>query len=378
MNKTKDLYKIIGLMSGTSHDGLDAALVNINPLKNNRLKIKLIHHIHIPYDAALRNRIHNAFNGTTEQICRLNFELGEVFSQGVLSIIKESNVSYKEIDCVSSHGQTIYHIPPSETTTGCTLQIGESSIIAQRTGIPVISDFRTADMAVGGQGAPLVPMADYILFGKKDKTSAVLNIGGMANVTIVSDTIDKIIAFDTGPGNSLIDEVIRLYSNGEILFDNNGEIAQKGKPEKQLLDTLLSNQYFKKSPPKSTGRELFGLDYAKEILLNNIPIEDIICTLTHLTAITIVDAISPYNPDEIIVTGGGVYNSYLIELMTNGFREKGIKSINKITKYGIPPEAKEAVSFAVLGYLTLNHMTGNVPSATGANKSVILGKFTFP
>ncbi|MBF0473811.1 MAG: anhydro-N-acetylmuramic acid kinase, partial [Nitrospirae bacterium] len=340
MNKTKDLYKIIGLMSGTSHDGLDAALVNINPLKNNRLKIKLIHHIHIPYDAALRNRIHNAFNGTTEQICRLNFELGEVFSQGVLSIIKESNVSYKEIDCVSSHGQTIYHIPPSETTTGCTLQIGESSIIAQRTGIPVISDFRTADMAVGGQGAPLVPMADYILFGKKDKTSAVLNIGGMANVTIVSDTIDKIIAFDTGPGNSLIDEVIRLYSNGEILFDNNGEIAQKGKPEKQLLDTLLSNQYFKKSPPKSTGRELFGLDYAKEILLNNIPIEDIICTLTHLTAITIVDAISPYNPDEIIVTGGGVYNSYLIELMTNGFREKGIKSINKITKYGIPPEAK--------------------------------------
>jgi len=363
-------------MSGTSHDGLDAALVYINRLKNNRLRVDLKNHIHIPYDIPLRDRIHDAFNGTTEQICRLNFELGEVFSQGVLSIIKESNVSNDEIDCVATHGQTIYHIPPDNSILGSTLQIGESSIIAQRTGIPVISDFRPADMAVGGQGAPLVPMADYILFGQEFKTFAVLNIGGMANVTIVRDTLDKIIAFDTGPGNSLIDETVRQYFKGSILFDNNGEIAKKGKADKHLLEKLLRNPYFKNPPPKSTGRELFGLDYAKEILSNIIPIEDILCTLTHLTAITIIDAISPYNPDEVIVTGGGVYNSFLMELITNGFRENGVQQVNQISKYGIHPEAKEAVSFAILGYLTLNHLTGNIPTATGAKKSVILGKLT--
>jgi anhydro-N-acetylmuramic acid kinase len=363
-------------MSGTSHDGLDAALVEI---KSNPLKIILKNHIHIPYDLSLRNRIHSAFNGTTQEICRLNFELGEVFSQGVKSLLKQSNVSYKDIDCVASHGQTIYHIPPDNFNSGSTLQIGESAIIAERTGILVISDFRPRDMAAGGQGAPLVPMADYILFGAGNK--AVLNIGGMANVTIVSDSIDKIIAFDTGAGNSLIDETLRLYSNGTITFDNNGEIARNGQLNIPLLETLLNNPYFKKTPPKSTGRELFGSDYAKDILsknIENMSIGDIISTLTHFTAITIIEAIVPYNPDEVIVTGGGVYNSFLMELIKNGFMDRGVKEINQINKYGIPPEAKEAVSFAILGYLTLNHLPSNVPSATGASRSVVLGKITLP
>jgi len=376
MRLNKDSYNIIGLMSGTSHDGLDAALVEI---KSNPLKIILKNHIHIPYDLSLRNRIHSAFNGTTQEICRLNFELGEVFSQGVKSLLKQSNVSYKDIDCVASHGQTIYHIPPDNFNSGSTLQIGESAIIAERTGILVISDFRPRDMAAGGQGAPLVPMADYILFGAGNK--AVLNIGGMANVTIVSDSIDKIIAFDTGAGNSLIDETLRLYSNGTITFDNNGEIARNGQLNIPLLETLLNNPYFKKTPPKSTGRELFGSDYAKDILsknIENMSIGDIISTLTHFTAITIIEAIVPYNPDEVIVTGGGVYNSFLMELIKNGFRDKGVKEINQINKYGIPPEAKEAVSFAILGYLTLNHLPSNVPSATGASRSVVLGKITLP
>lgn len=384
----KDTFKIIGLMSGTSHDGLDAALVYINrgfhsqkDARHCAPTIILKDHIHIPYDIALRNNIHDSFNGTTQQICRLNFELGEVFANGVLSILETSNISYKEIDCVASHGQTIYHIPKDASFCGSTLQIGESAIIAERTGIPVISDFRPRDMAAGGQGAPLVPMADWILFGKPDTVRAVLNIGGIANVTILRDSLDNIIAFDTGPGNSLIDETVKKYFKDKVLYDKDGVIARKGHLNRPLLETLLKNPYLKKTPPKSTGREIFGLDYAIDILKNNIenmPIEDIVATLTHFTAVTIIDAIFPFNPDEVILTGGGVYNQFLIELIRSGFREKGINQVTQISRYGIPPEAKEAVSFAILGYLTLNNLAGNVPSATGAQKSVILGKLTSP
>ncbi len=233
--------RIIGLMSGTSHDGVDAALVEITPgsrTGNNasadsndpeirpkirpKISIELIKHLHRPFSKALREAIQEAFTGNAEHICRLNFKLGEVFAKSVLSLLDASGLSSKDIDAIASHGQTIYHIPPSGSPSrrksGSTLQIGEASVIAERTGIMTISDFRTRDMAAGGHGAPLVPLADYLLFRKKGLKRAVLNIGGIANVTLVEERIDSTIAFDTGPGNSLIDESINITHQADSLL----------------------------------------------------------------------------------------------------------------------------------------------------------------
>ncbi|VAX34356.1 Anhydro-N-acetylmuramic acid kinase [hydrothermal vent metagenome] len=386
--------KIIGLMSGTSHDGVDAAIVEIMPgssTGNNasadridsEISIELIKHLHRPFSKALREEIQGAFSGNTEHICRLNFKLGEVFAKSVLSLIEVSGLSPKDIDAIASHGQTIYHIPPSGSpsrrTSGSTLQIGEASVIAERTGIMTISDFRTRDMAAGGHGAPLVPLADYLLFSKKGLKRAVLNIGGIANVTLVEERIDGTIAFDTGPGNSLIDESIKYCSSGRLSFDRHGSVAESGRPDKGLLKELLKHPYLKKRPPKTTGREVFGAEMVKDIFsrYGRIAIEDILSTLTHFTATSIYRAIIPYGPDEVIVTGGGTKNRFLMKLICGMFEAKEI-TVNNISKYGIPPEAKEAVSFALLGYQTLNLRPGNLPSATGAHSKVILGKITLP
>ncbi len=374
------ITRIIGLMSGTSHDGVDAALVEIRiGMGGGRGRVRLIKHLHICYPKSLRDEIRRAFNGNTELICRLNFRLGDVFAKAVLSLLKTTGFRPGDIDAVASHGQTIYHCPPSGKRPGATLQIGEASVIAERTGILTISDFRAADMAAGGHGAPLVPMADYILFRRDGKVIAVLNIGGIANVTIIREKIDDTIAFDTGPGNSLIDEAMRFYSKGKISLDRNGSFARSGRPVKRFLDELLSHPYFKKRPPKSTGRETFGIDMVKDIFkkYSSLPPHDIVSTLTYLTAITIHDSIIRYKPDEVILTGGGVKNKFLVELIKDTFKVKGI-TVNDISIYGIKPQAKEAVSFAILGYLTLNHRHGNIPSATGARHGVILGKMTLP
>ncbi|MCC7203146.1 MAG: anhydro-N-acetylmuramic acid kinase [Nitrospirae bacterium] len=405
--------RIIGLMSGTSHDGVDAALVEIEVCHPKRamchpelvsgsqtkpekeipkqvrndneaglsgeITARLIRHIHLPYRKPLRNEIRKAFNGNTELICRLNFELGAVFANAVLSLLKESGHSPSDIDAIASHGQTIYHIPPSGGRHGSTLQIGEASVIAERTGILTISDFRTADMAAGGQGAPLVPMADYLLFRRSGKVTAILNIGGIANVTTIRDKIDETVAFDTGPGNSLIDEAMLLIFKGEKSFDRNGAFARSGRPVPKMLNELLSHPYFKKRPPKSTGRETFGAGMAKDILkrYKKFEYQDIVSTLTHLTARTIYDSIIKSRPEEIILTGGGVKNRFLTELIHGHFNDSAIR-LSEISCYGIPPQAKEAVSFAILGYLSMNRKQGNVPSVTGARHGVILGKATLP
>ena len=378
MTGKKKITRIIGLMSGTSHDGVDAALVDIIPA-SDAIALKSIHHLHIKYPQSLRDNIRQAFDGDTELICKLNFKLGEVFSKAVSSLLKKTGFKIEDIDAVASHGQTIFHCPPVGRRSGSTLQIGEASVIAERTGILTISDFRTADMAAGGQGAPLVPMADYLLFKKAGASRAILNIGGIANVSIIRDTKDDLIAFDTGPGNSLLDEAMRVWSNGQLTFDFNGSFARTGKPVRRLSDELISHYYFRKKPPKSTGRELFGTDMAVDIFsryINTQP-QDIMSTLTHLTVRTIYNSLIKFRPDEVIVTGGGSKNKFLMELLSTKFKEKGI-AVNDISVYGIPPQAKEAVSFAVLGYRTLNHLHGNIPSATGAGHKVILGKFSFP
>ncbi|NOZ26418.1 MAG: anhydro-N-acetylmuramic acid kinase [Nitrospirae bacterium] len=376
--------KIIGLMSGTSHDGVDAALVEIGPsgIDSGR-GIELLAHLHRPYGKALREEIRAAFTGNTDLICRLNFKLGEIFAETALSLIRETGLGTRDIDAVASHGQTIHHIPPSGPPSrrrpGSTLQIGEASVIAERTGIMTISDFRTRDMAAGGHGAPLVPLADYLLFGRKGKKRAVLNIGGIANVTIVSDDMDGTVAFDTGPGNSLIDESVRLHSSGRRSFDRGGAAAASGRPHSRLLDELLRHPYLRKRPPKTTGREVFGAAMAKEIFSRycRLGIEDILSTLTHFTAASIYRAVIPHAPDEVIVSGGGTKNGFLMKLVREMFSAEGIP-VNSISEYGIPPEAKEAVSFALLGYRTLLKQPGNLPSATGAGRKAVLGKITLP
>ena len=405
------ITRIIGLMSGTSHDGVDAALVEIanspplDPLPqgegklssiemlppvltgggkgegahtlSNVIYLKLISHTHIPYRKQLRDDIRRSFNGNTELICRLNFKLGEVFAAAVVSLLKAVRLKPEDIDAIASHGQTIHHIPPSGKKPGSTLQIGEASVIAEQTGILTISDFRTADMAAGGHGAPLVPMADYLLFKESGKVRAVLNIGGIANVTIVRDRIDDTTAFDIGPGNSLIDEAMLYISNGKKSFDKNGAFARSGEIIPGLLSELLSHPYFRKTFPKSTGRETFGTTMLKYIFnkFEKFNPPDIVSTLTHLTATTVYNAILKFKPDEIILAGGGVNNCFLTELIYDKFKSDGVK-IRNISDYGIPSQAKEAVSFAILGYQTLNGKAGNILSVTGARQAVILGKIT--
>jgi len=369
---------IIGLMSGTSCDGVDAALVM---LYNSGLKtrVKLLCHHHIAYPASLRSRIASLFDGRAPDVCRMNFELGDFFSRAVLACIERSGLNIAKIDAVASHGQTIYHIPPELNRRGATLQIGEPAVIAHRTGLPVISDFRAADMARNGQGAPLVPYADYILFWRKGTVRAVQNIGGIANVTVVTPAIEDVMAFDTGPGNCLIDEAMNLLFKKP--FDKNGLIAKTGRVDTEILKELLSHPYFSKKPPKSTGREVFGRDLLQWILQKKrLRPEDLIATLTHLTAHSIKLSyeryiLKKYNIREIIIAGGGSRNPYLVRILREVFKPIEIKPSEA---YGIPSQAKEAMSFAILANETLSGNPSNLPRVTGARGRVILGKITLP
>ncbi len=383
-NKRKAL--IIGIMSGTSHDGVDTALVKINSdkektrSKEETIHVQIIGHQHIPYPKRLREEISCAFKGDTGHICRLNFKLGEVFGKAALLLLKKTGIDKNKVDAIASHGQTIYHIPPKNNNKkGSTLQIGEPSVIAEITGILTISDFRTRDMAAGGHGAPLVPLADYLLFGRKGRHRAILNIGGISNVTILRKRLEELIAFDIGPGNSLIDEAVKIYTNNKRSYDKDGAIARSGEINDHLLKELLSHPYLKLGYPKSTGREMFGVDMVRDIFNRypNLSSADIIRTFTYFTAINIYNSLRQFRIDEIILTGGGVKNRFLIEIIGDLFKKRKIQ-ISKISDYGIPIEAKEALSFAILGYQTLRLREGNIPHITGSRHGVILGKITLP
>lgn len=378
-------------MSGTSHDAVDCAVVDIAPGTGfpqalpQALNVKVLIHCHLPYSREMRQSIRQAFHGTTEDICRLHAGLGEVFAQAVLTTVEKAGLKAADIDAIASHGQTVHHIPPVQGKegqrgqAGSTLQIGSPTVIAYRTGITVVSDFRSKDMAAGGQGAPLVPLADYLLFRSPSLIRAVLNIGGMANVTILTQDMDGTIAFDTGPGNALMDDAVRLFTKGAQEYDDQGCMASAGMVQEGLLEELLGHPYFTRKPPKSTGREVFGC-LMVENMQNRYPglsKEDLLATLAHLTCRTIMDAIGPYGPDELIVTGGGCKNGFLMNLLKEECRQRAIL-YSDITAYGFTPEAKEAVSFAILGYRTLQMLHGNIPSATGAREKVVLGSITPP
>lgn len=381
MKRLLDIYEkqtrfIIGLMSGTSHDGVDAALVKITGSGINS-KIKLVCHKHMPYPASFRHRIASLTDSKISDICRINFELGDYFAKAALYCAEQAGVKFTAIDAIASHGQTICHIPPELNRRGATLQIGESSVIARKTGLPVVSDFRVADMARGGHGAPLVPYADYIFFNKKGRVSAVQNIGGIANVTVVTPEIEDVFAFDTGPGNCLINDAMNLFFKKP--YDKNGSVAKSGKVDGDILKVLCSHPYLSKKPPKSTGRELFGKDLLQGLLSRKrIMPEDLIATLTHFTAYSIKNAYdrfipSKYKIHEIIISGGGSKNVCLVSLLKDLFKPVAIKLSDV---YGIPSPAKEAMSFAILANETLSGNPSNLPNVTGASGKSVLGKIT--
>jgi anhydro-N-acetylmuramic acid kinase len=378
----KKRLRVAGLMSGTSADGVDVAIVDIDSRST-----RLVTFAMYPYPATIRKAIFSLFDpatSTVDQICHYNFVLGHIFADAVIKLCDSSGISLKTIDLIGSHGQTIYHNPSggrhAKRLVRSTLQIGEPSVIAQRTGIATVADFRPADMAVGGQGAPLVPLTDYILFADKRITRAVQNIGGIANVSYLpaSSTSAGIIAFDTGPGNMIIDGLMHLVSGGKKSYDRNGAFAARGAVNRAMLKKMLKHSYFKCRPPKTTGREEFGLSYSRDIYENavssHICNEDIAATATAFTAVTITDAYRrflPKMPEQVILCGGGAKNKTLIKMLQEQLEKTKILTTDD---FGIDADAKEAVSFAILAWAAVKGIPGNVPAATGARKPAILGK----
>jgi anhydro-N-acetylmuramic acid kinase len=378
----KSRMRVAGLMSGTSVDGVDAAIIDID---NEKVSVQAFDTF--PYSAELRRdilQLCGAESCNVADVCHLNFVLGEVFAESVFKLCKKSGISLSTIDLIGSHGQTIYHNPKGrrfgKKTVRSTLQIGEPSIIAQRTGITTVADFRPRDMAAGGQGAPLVPFADYFLFRDKRRNRAVQNIGGIANVTSLPAgcRTGDIIAFDTGPGNMIIDGIVSIVSRGKQKFDRGGKIAARGTINKTILDCLLKHPFLDLRPPKSTGREEFGSRYCdalyRKMKKKSIPAEDIIATVTAFTAESIVLAYRnflPRMPDEVILCGGGAHNSTLVKMLRQGLGKSRILTSDD---FGISCDAKEAISFAILAYATIKGEPNNVPGATGATQPLVLGK----
>ena len=348
--------RVAGLISGTSVDGIDVAVVDITD------DIKVIAAKTTPYSPEVRQLILSVSNAATHTatVARLNFLLGELFADAV----KHAGVPLETIELIGSHGQTIFHEGDPVLFGGhriaSTMQIGEGAVIAERTGIPTISDFRTADMAAGGKGAPLAPFIDYRLFRHPEISRIALNIGGIGNIAVIpaSASLEQVIAFDTGPGNMVMDQLAPP-------FDSNGEKARAGRVNETLLAKLLDDPYYRMPPPKSCGREQYG----EEFLKSGIDL----ATAAELTVRTIALAVGRYpGTQEVIVSGGGAHNAYLMERLRAVLRPSVFTSAD----LGIDVDAKEAILFALLAYETWNRRAGNIPSATGARHPAVLGKLS--
>lgn len=370
----------IGLMSGTSLDGVDAALVEINGVSETTT-VNLVEFTSLTIPADLLSQIRESFSLETSNsalISSLNVELGELFAKAALKVSKEAEIDIEEIDFIASHGQTIYHIPEKTGKyVASTLQIGESAVIAERTGCTVVSDFRPRDMAVGGQGAPIVPYSEYILYKDNKRTRLLQNIGGIGNVTVIppNASIEEMLAFDTGPGNMVINELCRQFYNES--YDKDGQHAQKGIVKQELLADWMKHPYILRKPPKTTGREEFGMQFVQEYLKEyELSANDWIATATMFTAKTITKSIQEFSTEDtdLIIGGGGSYNPTLVEMI-----QECLPNISVIRQedLGYSSDAKEAIAMVILGNQTLHRQPSNVPSATGASKPVILGKVTF-
>ncbi len=347
--------RVAGVMSGTSLDGIDVAIVNIRGRQVDTIGFQST-----PYSHAVRRAILAVSNTTTttREISTLNFRLGELYARAVQRACRR----YGPVELIGCHGQTIYHEGGVST-----MQIGEAAVIAERTGVPVVSDFRPRDIAAGGQGAPLVPFVDCLLFGRARRTRIALNIGGIANVTVIPSGI----AFDTGPGNMAIDALVRDYTNGRQTFDRGGRIAAQGNLNRPLLDDLLADPYYRREPPKSAGREQYGAEFVARLKQTVLPLPDLISTATVLTAATIAMASAPFRPTELIVSGGGAHNPQILSHLAAFL--PGV-ALSTSAGYGIDPDAKEAIAFAILACQTWRRKPSNLPAATGARRPVILGK----
>jgi anhydro-N-acetylmuramic acid kinase len=369
-------------MSGTSGDGIDAALADINGAPPD-LKVALVAFSYLPFTPEQRAQIFRLFEPATsavDHICRMNFLIGEWFAAAALQAIGEAGLAPSDVALIGSHGQTIYHAVDAASPVKSTLQIGEAAVIAERTGITTVADLRVADVAAGGQGAPLVSYVDWLLFRHPMRARAVQNIGGIANVTYLPAADDPagVLAFDTGPGNMLIDHAVRRATAGAQTYDRDGVRASRGEVNPALLEELLRHPYFALSPPKTTGREQFGADYGdrawEAAKARGMGDDDIIATLTALTAGSIAAAYRrflPRLPDEVILGGGGAHNPALVAAVRQALPSARILTHADI---GQSDDAKEALAFAVLAYETFHGRPGNLPRCTGASRRRILGK----
>jgi len=380
---------VAGIMSGTSADGIDVAVVRITPGKL-RPKINLLAHEGFAFPSSLRRKVLAAMNAastSTAELARLNWRLGLAYSEAVGATVKKHKL---KLDLIGCHGQTLYHQARAETYAGrtfaCTWQAGEASVIAAALGVPVVSNFRPADMLAGGQGAPLVPLLDYVLFAHSKRGRVLQNIGGIANLTAIhaGASASQVIAFDTGPGNMVIDALAQQLFDKR--FDRNGAIAARGTVLAPVLAATLHNPYFNLQPPRTAGREQFGREFAAKFLAtcqrHRTKPEDALATATALTAETIVQSYKRFVSAKMktgvdyIVSGGGARNHTLMAMLAQRLEPLGCELASS-NEFGLPAEAKEAAAFALLAWRTWHRLPGNVPSATGAKRPAILGQVTY-
>ena len=382
---------VLGMMSGTSADGIDVALARISGAPP-KLNAELLGHTSKKFPPALRReilRIAEQQSISAGELSQLNFRLGELFADAALCACRKFRVPPSRVALIGSHGQTIFHqgrpIPYFASPTSSTLQIGEPSVIAARTGITSVGDFRPADIALGGQGAPLVPYADYLLYRHEKFGRVSLNLGGIANITVLPRAAkpQQVFAFDTGPANMLIDALVTHFTRGRHRFDENARLALQGRSIPALLNELLRDPYLKLPPPKSTGREYYGHAYVKKVLSlgrhHGAKPNDLIRAATIFTALSVVDALNRFvlpktKIHQLIVSGGGAYNPLILAQLSAAL--PGIEVLPS-SRLGIPEEAKEAFAFALLAYETFHQRPANLPSATGARGATILGKLSY-
>ncbi|MGB9774313.1 MAG: anhydro-N-acetylmuramic acid kinase [Bacteroidota bacterium] len=386
----KPVKRVIGLMSGTSVDGIDAVLVEVRGHGMN-LHFRQIAFVTVPFDPMLRELIlRNSIPETSrvDDITRLNMLLAHLYADAVRKVARRAKLSLSDVDLIGSHGQTIQHVPEPQAmfrhTVRATLQIGDPSALAKLTGIPTVGDFRIADMAVGGEGAPLIPFFDFITFRSTKLNRALLNIGGIANITVLPKacSVEDVVAFDTGPGNMVIDALMRKFFHRP--YDRNGATARRGKVSTALLNKLLSHPFIRRRPPKSTGRETFGNKFMETMIRHGRKLSctspaDLVRTATELTARAVYENYQRFissatKIDELVVSGGGAHNRMIMDRLRELFSDVHVKKAEAI---GISADAKEAICFALLAVATIEGTPGNLPSVTGAQRPVILGKICF-
>ncbi|GJL64380.1 MAG: anhydro-N-acetylmuramic acid kinase [Nitrospirales bacterium] len=377
---------VAGLMSGTSADGVDVALAKIRGVQH-RLKVQLIFFETVSYSPTLRKRVLAAAeSGQVAEICHLNALLGEVFATATLRAIKRAKLKPQQVKLIGSHGQTLHHLPKPQREPGIgpvrsTLQIGDPSVIAERTGITTIADFRSRDLAAGGEGAPLAPYAHHLLFQHRSRSRLIVNLGGIANVTVLAAgaPLESMQAFDTGPCNMLLDAVTARLSNGKQTMDRGGRLAQRGHVDPTILRFLLSHPFLRTPPPKSTGREEFGQSYVEKLLgrtrKRRLSLSDVLATCCRFLALSIHNAQTWIADDihEVVLGGGGIFNTALVDALQETFAPVPVRTMDECGSYS---KAFESIAFAVLAYQSFHGVCANVPTVTGARHPVVLGTIT--